>query len=154
MPASSRFGNRLRADRRLVASGSYAIQIAGSIAFIVAGGTGLPWLLLGVVLFGLGNGTFLPPLIVQAGFEGEDVGRVVTFIVAIAQGAYAFAPARVRSVAGCYGVRRRLRAVAVRGGRRASGPRDGSVPGRPALITYLVRADVRQASAAMPMARP
>jgi hypothetical protein len=84
-----------RADRRLVASASYAVQIAGSVAFIVAAGTGLPWLLLGVVLFGLGfgNGTFLPPLIAQAEFAGDDVARVVALIVAIAQGAYAFAPA-------------------------------------------------------------
>jgi hypothetical protein len=47
-----------------------------------------------VVLFGVGfgNGTWLPPLIAQLEFAGEDVARVVALIVAISQGAYAFAP--------------------------------------------------------------
>jgi hypothetical protein len=85
----------VRADRRLVASASYAVQIAGSFAFLVAAGTNIPLLLLGVVLFGLGfgNGTFLPPLIAQVEFAQEDVPQVVALIVAIAQGAYSFAPA-------------------------------------------------------------
>ena len=87
MPAS--------ADRWLIASASYAVQIVGSIAFIIAAGTNIPVLLLGVLLFGLGfgNGTFLPPLIAQMEFVPEDVPRVVALIVAIAQGAYSFAPA-------------------------------------------------------------
>ncbi len=38
------------ADRRVVASASYVVQIAGSIAFIVAAGTSTPLLFLGVVL--------------------------------------------------------------------------------------------------------
>ncbi len=79
----------------MIACASYAIQIGASIAFIVAVGTSIPLLFLGVVLFGLGfgNGTFLPPLIAQAEFAREDVGRVVALIVAIAQGTYSFAPA-------------------------------------------------------------
>jgi len=83
-----------RMDRRLMACAGYAVQVAGSIAFIAAAGTNIALLLLGVVLFGLGfgNGTFLPPLIAQAEFVREDVGRVVALIVAIAQGAYSFAP--------------------------------------------------------------
>jgi hypothetical protein len=83
------------ADRRLVASISYAVQIAGSIAFILAAGTNVPLLLLGVILFGagIGNATSLPPLIAQAEFVKDDVARVVALIVAIAQGSYAFAPA-------------------------------------------------------------
>jgi hypothetical protein len=83
------------ADRWLIASVSYAVQIVGSIAFIIATGTNIPVLLLGVLLFGLGfgNGTFLPPLIAQVEFAPEDVSRVVALIVAIAQGAYSFAPA-------------------------------------------------------------
>jgi MFS family permease len=82
------------ADRRLVACASYAVQIAGCAAFIAADGTSVPLLLLGVVLFGagFGNGTWLPPLIAQAEFVAEDVPRVVALIVAISQGAYAFAP--------------------------------------------------------------
>jgi hypothetical protein len=85
----------VRADRWLIASISYAVQIVGSIVFIVAAGTNIPLLLLGVLLFGLGfgNGTFLPPLIAQVDFVPEDVPRVVALIVAIAQGAYSFAPA-------------------------------------------------------------
>lgn len=84
-----------RADRRLMACASYAVQIAGSISFIVAAGTNIPFLLFGVVLFGLGfgNGTFLPPLIAQTEFVGDDVQRVVALIVAVSQAAYSFAPA-------------------------------------------------------------
>jgi Major Facilitator Superfamily len=82
-------------DRRLVACASYAVQIAGCVAFIAAAGTSVALLLLGVVLFGIGfgNGTWLPPLIAQVEFVGEDVPRVVALIVAISQGTYAFAPA-------------------------------------------------------------
>jgi hypothetical protein len=81
-------------DRRLLAGASYAVQIAGCIAFIVAGGTNVPLQLLGVVLFGagFGNGTWLPPLIAQVEFVADDVPRVVALIVAISQGTYAFAP--------------------------------------------------------------
>ena len=82
------------ADRRLVASASYAVQIAGCIAFMAADGTSVPLLLLGVVLFGtgFGNGTWLPPLIAQVEFVPDDVPRVVALIVAISQATYAFAP--------------------------------------------------------------
>jgi MFS family permease len=82
------------ADRRLVASASYAVQIAGCVAFIAANGTNAPLLLLGVVLFGVGfgNGTWLPPLIAQVEFVADEVPRVVALIVAISQAAYAFAP--------------------------------------------------------------
>jgi hypothetical protein len=82
------------ADRRLVAAASYAVQIAGCVAFIAAGGTSVALLLLGVVLFGtgFGNGTWLPPLIAQAEFVGDDVPRVVAASVAVSQAAYAFAP--------------------------------------------------------------
>jgi MFS family permease len=82
------------ADRRLVACASYAVQILGCAAFIAAGGRNVPLLLLGVVLFGtgFGNGTWLPPLIAQVEFLGDDVPRVVALMVAISQAAYAFAP--------------------------------------------------------------
>jgi MFS family permease len=81
-------------DRRRLASVSYAVQMAGCVMFIAAAGTSVPLLLLGVVLFGIGfgNGTWLPPLIAQVEFVGDDVPRVVALIVAISQGAYAFAP--------------------------------------------------------------
>jgi MFS transporter len=83
------------ADRRLVACVSYGVQVAGSIVFIVAAGTSIPLLLLGIVLFGagFGNATSLPPLIAQLEFVKDDVPRVVALIVAMAQAAYAFAPA-------------------------------------------------------------
>jgi hypothetical protein len=85
----------VEADRRLVACASYGVQIAGSIAFMAAGGTSVPLLLLGVLLFGvgIGNATSLPPLIAQMEFVKDDVPRVVSLIVAIGQAAYAFAPA-------------------------------------------------------------
>ena len=83
------------ADRRLVACASYGVQIAGSIACLVAARTNIPLLLVGVILFGagIGNATSLPPLIAQVEFTRDDVPRVVALIVAMAQGGYAFAPA-------------------------------------------------------------
>jgi len=82
------------ADRRLVACASYAVQIAGSLVFILAAGTSVPLLLMGVLLFGsgIGNATSLPPLIAQVEFLRNDVPRVVALSVAVAQGAYSFAP--------------------------------------------------------------
>ncbi len=82
-------------DRRLVACGSYAVQIAGSLALLAAAGTHVPLLILGVLLFGIGigNATSLPPLIAQVEFTREDAARAVPFIIAIAQASYAFAPA-------------------------------------------------------------
>jgi len=82
------------ADRRLVACVSYGVQIAGSLAFVVAAGNSVALLLLGVVLFGagIGNATSLPPLIAQVEFVKADVGRVVALVVAIGQATYAFAP--------------------------------------------------------------
>jgi len=81
-------------DRRLIACASYGVQMAGCAVLVAAAGTSIPLLLLGVVLFGLGfgNGTWLPPLIAQVEFVGDDVPRVVALIVAISQGTYAFAP--------------------------------------------------------------
>lgn len=83
------------ADRRLIACGGYAMQMAGSIALILAGGTNVPLLLAGVVLFGIGfgNATSLPPLIAQVEFVKDEVPRVAALIVAVAQGGYAIAPA-------------------------------------------------------------
>ena len=83
------------ADRRRVSCLAYAIQIVGSLVFILAAGENVPLLLLGVALFGsgIGNATSLPPLIAQVEFAREDVARVVALIVAIAQASYAFAPA-------------------------------------------------------------
>ena len=85
----------LGADRRLVACASCAVQMTGSLAFIAAAGSRVPLLCLGIALFGIGfgNSTSLPPLIAQVEFVDEDVPRVVALIVAIAQAAYAFAPA-------------------------------------------------------------
>jgi hypothetical protein len=85
----------ISADRRLAACASYVVQIVGSIAFLVADGTNIPLLLIGVMLFGagIGNATSLPPLIAQVEFVKDDVPRVVALIVAMAQGGYAFAPA-------------------------------------------------------------
>ena len=83
------------ADRRLVASASYGVQVIGSLLFIVAAGDGGPWLFLGIALFGLGigNATSLPPLIAQQEFTPAETTRVVPLIVAIGQAGYAFAPA-------------------------------------------------------------
>jgi hypothetical protein len=82
-------------NRRLLACANYALQIAGSVAFLLAAGDNIPLLLLGTILFGagIGNANSLPPLIAQAEFAEADVSRVVSLIVAISQATYAFAPA-------------------------------------------------------------
>jgi MFS family permease len=84
-----------QADRRRVACISYAVQIAGALVLIVAAGSNVPLLLLGVLLFGvgIGNVTSMPPLIAQVEFVKEDVPRVVALVVATGQATYAFAPA-------------------------------------------------------------
>ena len=66
----------VNADRRIVAPASYAVQLAGSIVFILAAGSSARLLFLGVLLFGagIGNATSLPPLIAQVEFS-EDRRR-------------------------------------------------------------------------------
>lgn len=83
------------ADRRVVAAANYAVQIAGGVAFLLAGGANVALLLLGVTFVGvgIGNATSLPPLIAQVEFARTDVQRVVALIAAISQATYAFAPA-------------------------------------------------------------
>jgi MFS family permease len=82
------------ADRRLIACLGYGTQLAGSLAFVAAGGTDVVLLFVGIVLFGagFGNTTSLSPLIAQVEFVKEEVVRVVALIVAMSQAAYAFAP--------------------------------------------------------------
>ena len=85
----------LSADRRLVASASYGVQVVGSLTLLAAGGENAAAMIAGVVLFGLGigNATSLPPLIAQMEFDKADVSRVVPLIVALSQATYALAPA-------------------------------------------------------------
>ena len=133
------------ADRRLVACASYTVQIAGSVVFILAAGTSVPLLLLGVVLFGsgIGNATSLPPLIAQAEFLKDDVPRVVALTVAIAQGTYAFAPSRlwpgqrVRGKCPGYGWRRGAGCLHRR--RLRPSPRNLRIPDRPKPIVQTPR---------------
>jgi MFS family permease len=82
------------ADRRLIASASYGVQVIGSITLLLAGGDHAA-MIAGVLLFGLGigNATSLPPLIAQVEFDKADVSRVVPLIVALSQATYALAPA-------------------------------------------------------------
>jgi MFS family permease len=91
------FGWMLNAggDRARFAAASYGIQIAGIALLLASGGTSVPLLLGGVLLFGLGvgNAISLPPLIAQTRFRSADAARVVPMIVAISQATYAFAPA-------------------------------------------------------------
>ncbi len=79
--------------RRLAAAATFATQVAGSLALMLAGDQA--WLLLlGCALFGIGVGNLLslPPLIVQAEFPAAEVGRVVALMQAINQALYALAP--------------------------------------------------------------
>ena len=84
-----------RLDRRVVAAANFAVQVAGSLALLAAGGSSVPLLLAGCALFGLGLGnlTSLPPLIAQTEFTRAEVGRVVALTTAVNQAAFAFAPA-------------------------------------------------------------
>jgi MFS family permease len=83
------------ADRRVIGAMNYAVQILGCCAFLLAGGSNIPLLMLGVVLFGLGigNATSMPPLIAQTEFAKAELVRVVALVTAVSQGTYAFAPA-------------------------------------------------------------
>jgi MFS family permease len=85
----------ISADRRLIASASYGVQIIGSLTLLATGGENAAAMIAGVLLFGLGigNATSLPPLIAQVEFDKADVSRVVPLIVATSQAAYALAPA-------------------------------------------------------------
>jgi len=82
-------------NRRLFAVLNHAVQIAGSLALIAAGGQHIGLIWIGVLLFGagIGNTTSMPPLIAQMEFSEDDIRRVVPLIVAIGQAGYAFAPA-------------------------------------------------------------
>jgi MFS family permease len=83
------------ADRRVVGAMNHGVQIIGCCVFLIAGGTNIPLLLLGVLLFGagIGNVTSMPPLIAQTEFAKADVVRVVALMTAVAQASFAFAPA-------------------------------------------------------------
>jgi hypothetical protein len=83
------------ADRRVVGAMNYGVQIIGCCMFLAAGGSNIPLLLLGVLLFGIGigNATSMPPLIAQTEFAKAEVVRVVALVTAVAQASYAFAPA-------------------------------------------------------------
>lgn len=88
------------ADRRLIASASYGIQIIGSLTLLLSGEDYATGMIVGVLLFGLGigNATSLPPLIAQVEFDKADVARVVPLIVAVSQATYALAPAAFGAV--------------------------------------------------------
>jgi hypothetical protein len=83
------------ADRRVVGAANFGVQIAGSMALLLANGSSVLLLLVGCALFGLGVGNLvsLPPLIAQAEFGSADVPRVVALVTAANQAVFAFAPA-------------------------------------------------------------
>ncbi len=92
-------------DRRRVAAANLLMQAMGSS--LLAFGDGMPMLVLGCVLFGLGVGNLvsLPPLITQQEFRPADVGTVVALMTAINQAVFAFAPAifgGLRDLGGSY----------------------------------------------------
>jgi predicted MFS family arabinose efflux permease len=92
-------------DRRRAACANFALQACGTA--LLAFGGGLPALLAGCILFGLGAGNLvsLPPLLAQHEFAAPDVPRVVALLTAINQAVFAFAPAMLgvlRDLAGDY----------------------------------------------------
>ncbi|HSM42448.1 MAG TPA: hypothetical protein VK862_16985 [Afifellaceae bacterium] len=75
----------------MVAAATYAVQAAGCMAFVAAGGVSVPLMMAGVVLFVLGNVTSLPPLIAQSEFAPADVPAffiVAALIQLVAAAAY------------------------------------------------------------------
>jgi MFS family permease len=80
---------------RAIASGSLISQALGCIVLILAHGSNPAFMVVGVVLFGLGvgNAISVPPVIANLEFPGADATRAVSLIVAISQGVYAIAPA-------------------------------------------------------------
>ncbi len=92
-------------SRRNAAALNFIMQACGTA--ILAFASGVPALICGCVLFGLGVGNLvsLPPLIIQREFAAGDVGRAVALTVAINQATFAFAPAvlgALRDFAGSY----------------------------------------------------
>jgi MFS family permease len=83
------------ADRPIAGATNCGVQIAGSVALLLANGSSVLLLLLGCALLGLGVGNLvsLPPLIAQAEFARGDVPRVVALVTAANQAVFAFAPA-------------------------------------------------------------
>ncbi|HEY1934120.1 MAG TPA: MFS transporter [Acetobacteraceae bacterium] len=83
------------ADRRVVAAANVSLQVCGSLALLLAGGSSVPLLLFGCLLFGLGLGNVVsvPPLIAQTEFTPADTQRVVALTVVVSQATFAFAPA-------------------------------------------------------------
>lgn len=118
------------ANRRRALAANYGLQLCGSLVLLAAGGTSVPLLLGGVVLFGLGlgNATSLPPLIVQQDFAPADTARAVALVTACSQACYAFAPA-------AFGTLRDLSAVA------------GTAPGSTATLLFITAALVQLAAA-------
>ena len=86
---------RVFVDRRVLAGTGYAVQALGLLLLAISGGSDLFMLVLGMAMFGSGNGnsTSLPPLIAQTEFARQDGQRVVSLIAGLAQAAYSFAPA-------------------------------------------------------------
>ena len=82
------------ADRRIAGAANFGVQIAGSVALLLANGSSVLLLVLGCALFGLGMGNLvsLPPLIAQVEFNRADVARVVALVTAANQAVFAFAP--------------------------------------------------------------
>jgi MFS family permease len=94
-------------NRRHAAAVNFVMQACGTALLTVA--SGVPLLLCGCVLFGLGVGNLvsLPPLIIQREFPAGDVGRAVALTVAINQAVFAFAPSILgvlRDIEGSYTV--------------------------------------------------
>jgi len=82
------------ADRRIAGAANFGVQIAGSVALLLANGSSVLLLVLACALFGLGMGNLvsLPPLIAQVEFNRADVARVVALVTAANQAVFAFAP--------------------------------------------------------------
>lgn len=92
-------------NRRRAALINLLVQACGTLLLTVGGG--VPLLLAGCILFGLGVGNLvsLPPLIIQREFAVGDVGRAVALVIAINQAAFAFAPGvlgALRDIGGSY----------------------------------------------------
>jgi MFS family permease len=92
-------------NRRRAALINLLVQACGTLLLTV--GDGVPLLLVGCIMFGLGVGNLvsLPPMIIQREFAARDVGRAVALAIAINQAVFAFAPGvlgALRDIGGSY----------------------------------------------------
>jgi hypothetical protein len=81
-------------NRRIASVVNNGVQAVGSVVLLSSGGSNVPLLIAGSLLFGLGSGNLpsLPALIAQSEFPEADVQRVIGLVFSFSQFCFALAP--------------------------------------------------------------